>query len=125
MDGGRRAGAGVGGSAAGTARTAVVGQLAEVLRGQGVVVETEVGESVFRCDLALRREGDVGHRLAVLVDTDERVAADSLLERLTTHPRALATGGWRVHHVLTGDWAREPDAVVARLLDTLDRPTDS
>jgi hypothetical protein len=103
----------------------VVEQLAEALRGRGVVVETAVGESVFRCDLAVRREGDEGHRLAVLVDTPERVAADSLLERLTTHPRALTTGGWRVHHVLTGDWTRDPDAVLTRLLDTLSRPTDT
>ncbi|GAA1615946.1 WGR domain-containing protein [Kribbella sancticallisti] len=105
-------------------RSAVVAQLAEALRAHGVEVDTAVGESVFRCDLALKRPGDEGHRLAVLVDTPERVAADSLLERLTTHPRALSTGGWRVHHVLTGDWARDPDAVLARLLDTLDRPTD-
>jgi hypothetical protein len=107
------------------AGTAVVGQLTEALRSRGVVVEVGVGESVFRCDLALRRDGEVGHRVAVLVDTDERVAGDSLLERLTTHPRALVTGGWRVQHVLIGDWAREPDAVLARLLDTLDRPSDS
>jgi hypothetical protein len=80
---------------------------------------------VFRCDLALRRREDEGHRLAVLVDTPERIAADSLLERLTTHPRALTTGGWRTHHVLTGDWTTNPDAVLARLLDTLNRPTDN
>jgi hypothetical protein len=60
----------------------------------------------------------------VLVDTPERIAADSLLERLSTHPRALAAGGWRVHHVLVGDWTRDPDAVIARLLDALDRPVD-
>jgi hypothetical protein len=106
-------------------RSTVVEQLAERLRAEGVVVETEVGESVFRCDLALRRPEDEGHRLAVLVDTPERIAADTLLERLTTHPRALTTGGWRTHHVLTGDWTSNPDAVVARLLDTLNRPTDN
>jgi hypothetical protein len=114
-------------TAAGGAGTsgAVIEQLAEALRARGVEVSTAVGESVFRCDLALRRPGDEGHRLAVLVDTPERIAADSLLERLSTHPRALAAGGWRVHHVLTGDWDRDPDAVVARLLDSLDRPVDS
>ncbi|MEV8373456.1 AAA domain-containing protein [Kribbella sp. NPDC056861] len=100
-------------------KSAVVDQLTRALRDNGIVVETAVGESVFRCDLALRLPDDTGHRLAVLVDTPERLAADTLLERLTTHPRALATGGWRTHHVLTGDWAGNPDAVLARLLDTL------
>jgi hypothetical protein len=106
-------------------RSAVAEQLAERLRAEGVVVETEVGESVFRCDLALRHPTDEGHQLAVLIDTPERIAADSLLERLTTHPRALTTGGWRIHHVLTGDWTSNPDAVLARLLDTLNRPADN
>jgi hypothetical protein len=104
--------------------TAVVGQLRRALEERGVEVETAVGESVFRCDLALRLPGDEGHRLAVLVDTAERVAADSLLERLTTHPRALTATGWRVHHVLSTDWIRSPDAVVDHLIDALHRPTD-
>ncbi|QNE21035.1 DUF4011 domain-containing protein [Kribbella qitaiheensis] len=116
-----RAAGGVGGPL----RSAVVEQLAKRLREQGVVVETEVGESVFRCDLALRRPEDEGHRIAVLVDTSERIAADSLLERLTTHPRALATGGWQVHHVLTTDWTNTPDAVITHLTDALNRPTDT
>lgn len=87
-------------------------------------METAVGESVFRCDLALKLPGDVGHRLAVLVDTRERVSADTLLERLTTHPRALTTTGWRVHHVLSTDWARSPEIVVTQLLEALRRPVD-
>ncbi|HET6291995.1 MAG TPA: AAA domain-containing protein, partial [Kribbella sp.] len=108
----------------GGVRAAVVEQVAEGLRGLGVVVESSVGESVFRCDLAVRLPGDSGHRLAVLVDTPARLASDSLLERLTTHPRALTTTGWRVHHVLTTDWTQNPEAVLTRLLDTLNRPID-
>ncbi|WP_328996453.1 AAA domain-containing protein [Kribbella sp. NBC_01245] len=121
------ASAGLGVRRAGTARetSAVVRQLADALREVGgIEVETDVGESVFRCDLALRRTGETGHRLAVLVDTPERVAADSLLERLGTHPRALTTGGWQVRHVLTTDWTQNPEAVVAGLQEVLARPTD-
>lgn len=103
----------------------MVEQLRWALEGRGVVVETGVGESVFRCDLALKLPGDVGYRVAVLVDTPERVKADSLLERLTTHPRALTATGWRVHHVLTTDWTRAPNTVVDQLVDALHRPTDT
>ena len=84
-----------------------------------------MGESVFRCDLALKLPADNGYRLAVLVDTPDRVAADTLLERLTTHPSALTTTGWHVHHVLTTDWTRSPESVITHLLDTLHRPTDN
>ncbi|HZX05933.1 AAA domain-containing protein [Kribbella sp.] len=104
--------------------TPVIEQLATALQKAGVDVDVAVGESVFRCDLALKLPGDGGYRLAVLVDTPDRVASDTLLERLTTHPSALTTTGWRVHHVLTTDWARSPEAVVAQLLDALQRPVD-
>jgi hypothetical protein len=107
------------------ATSAVISQLAEALRARGLEVDTAVGESVFRCDLALSRPGDPGHRLAVLVDTPTRLASDTLLERLTTHPRALATGGWQVHHVLTTDWTQSPTTVLTRLEDALNRPTDT
>ncbi|HEY3514337.1 MAG TPA: AAA domain-containing protein [Kribbella sp.] len=104
--------------------TPVVEQLAAALEARGVEVDVAVGESVFRCDLALKLPEDSGYRLAVLVDTPDRVAADTLLERLTTHPSALTTTGWRVHHVLTTDWTRSPEAVVSQLLDELHRPVD-
>lgn len=104
---------------------AVVEQLRVALEARGVEVEMGVGESVFRCDLALKLPGDPGHRLAVLVDTPERLAADSLLERLTTHPRALTTTGWRVHHVLTTDWTRTPDTVINHLVESLHHPMDN
>ncbi|WP_405062698.1 AAA domain-containing protein [Kribbella sp. NBC_01505] len=103
---------------------AVVTQLQQALESHGIEVETTVGNSVFRCDLALRLPGDTGYRMAVLVDTPARVSADSLLERLTTHPAALKTTGWRVHHVLTTDWIQSPETVLTHLLDTLHRPTD-
>ena len=103
----------------------MVEQLRVALEARGVEVETGVGESVFRCDLALKLPGDAGHRLAVLVDTPERLAADSLLERLTTHPRALTVTGWRVHHVLTTDWTRTPKTVIDQLVETLHRPVDN
>jgi hypothetical protein len=104
--------------------TPVIDQLAAALEARGVEVDAAVGESVFRCDLALKLPDDDGYRLAVLVDTPDRVAADTLLERLTTHPSVLTTTGWRVHHVLTTDWTRSPETVISQLLDALHRPVD-
>jgi hypothetical protein len=101
-------------------REAVVEQLAEALRGRGVEVRLDVGDSAFRCDLALRRPGEQGYRVAVLVDTRERLASDPAYERLTAHHRALAGGGWVVANVLTSEWFRDPAAVVTRLVAVLD-----
>jgi len=106
-------------------REAVVSQLAEALPGRGVDVRLDVGESAFRCDLALRLPGETGYRVAVLVDTPARVASDSTYERLSTHNRALAGGGWVVTNVLTTDWLRDPAGVVDRLQSVLRRPHSS
>jgi hypothetical protein len=103
------------------AAVTVVGQLAEALQRRGVEVRPDIGESAFRCDLALRRPGDRGYRVAVLVDTPARVASDSTLERLSTHHRALAGAGWVVSDVLTSDWLRDPDGVTDRLIEVLER----
>ena len=40
-------------------------------------VAERVGQSAFRCDLAVRRPGDDAHRVAVLVDTPARVGPAS------------------------------------------------
>jgi hypothetical protein len=90
-----------------------------------VDVRLDVGESAFRCDLALRLPGETGYRVAVLVDTPARVASDSTYERLSTHNRALAGGGWVVTNVLTADWLRDPDGVVDRVQSVLRRPQSS
>ena len=66
----------------------------------GCVVAERVGQSAFRIDLAVRRPGDDEHRVAVLVDHAERVAAQPLAERLLGHPGVLRATGWRVVHVL-------------------------
>jgi AAA domain/REase_MTES_1575 len=103
------------------AAVTVVGQLAEALQRRGVEVWPDIGESAFRCDLALRRPGDRGYSVAVLVDTPARIASASTLERLSTHHRALAGAGWVVSDVLTSDWLRDPDSVTDRLIEVLDR----
>ena len=77
-----------------------------------------MGRSRFRADLALRRPGEAEHRVAVLVDTPERAAAEAVDERLLSHPAVLRAAGWQVAHVLTKDWYEDP-ATVARTLEAL------
>jgi len=93
----------------------VADQLAEALLRSGVEVARDVGASRFRCDLALRRPGEADHRVAVLVDTPARTAAEGVEERVLSHPAVLRAAGWQVAHVLTKDWYEDPDRVVATL----------
>ena len=91
------AAAGVLARAAGAVRAAsaaaavppIVEQIADAVRAAGVEVVAGVGQSAFRCDLALRPPGAAAHTVGVLVDQSARLAAHSLDERRVTQPTAL------------------------------------
>ncbi len=91
---------------------ATASQLAEALRARGHLVVERVGQSGFRVDLAVRRQEDEEHRVAVLLDHAERVGSQPVPERALGHPGVLRATGWRVVHVLTRDWHERPDAAV-------------
>lgn len=92
----------------------VLAQLAAALRARGHHVDEQVGQSRFRCDLAVRGQGEI-YQLGVLVDTDAHYSNPDVLERYVSRPRILSAFGWRVLQVLTRDWFQDPDAVVDRV----------
>jgi predicted DNA-binding WGR domain protein len=94
---------------------AVVEQLAAALRERGYAVDLNVGQSKFRCDLAVRSKGDSLYQLGILVDTDGHYANPNLLDRYLMQPSILRAFGWRFALVLTKDWYHAPDDVLARL----------
>jgi predicted DNA-binding WGR domain protein len=94
---------------------AVVKQLAAALRRRGYAVDLHVGQSKFRCDLAVRSDSDSLYQLGILVDTDGHYANPNLLDRYLMQPSILRAFGWRFALVLTKDWYHNPDDVLARL----------
>jgi hypothetical protein len=105
------AGAALSAAAAAPVSDAATAQLAAALRARGLDVAEQVGQSAFRCDLAVRRPGEPAYRVAVLVDTPSRVAGQPVAERMLGHPAVLAAAGWKVVHVLTKDWLESPTEV--------------
>jgi predicted DNA-binding WGR domain protein len=94
---------------------AVVEQLAAALRARGHSVDLNVGQSRFRCDLAVRSPSDSLYQLGILVDTDGHYANPNLLDRYLMQPSILRAFGWRFALVLTKDWYHTPDDVLNRL----------
>jgi very-short-patch-repair endonuclease len=62
----------------------------------------------------VRRPDVEDYQLAVLVDSQPR-AHDNEQERYVDRPRALASTGWTVAHVLAKDWLADPEYVTERL----------
>ena len=94
---------------------AVVEALAAALRSRGYAVETNVGQSKFRCDLTVRTNSESLYQLGILVDTEAHYASRDLLDRYLMQPSILRAFGWRFALVLTKDWYHTPDDVLARL----------
>ena len=94
---------------------AVVEGLAKALRSRGHAVDLNVGQSRFRCDLAVRSNSDSLYQLGILVDTDGHYANPNLLDRYLMQPAILRAFGWRFALVLTKDWYHNPEDVLSRI----------
>ncbi|HYG34730.1 MAG TPA: WGR domain-containing protein, partial [Clostridia bacterium] len=77
--------------------------------------DINVGQSKFRCDLAVRSSSDALYQLGVLIDTDGHYANPNLLDRYLMQPSILRAFGWRFALVLTKDWYHTPEDVLNRL----------
>ncbi|MCY2995332.1 MAG: AAA domain-containing protein [Planctomycetota bacterium] len=98
----------------------LAGQLAAALVEHGYQVDRAVGESHFRCDLAIRRPGDAAYRLGILLDNETYYEQADLLERDMMRPRLLRVFGWKVTVVLAKDWYQDRAAVLDRCLRLLE-----
>jgi predicted DNA-binding WGR domain protein len=107
-----------------SAKDAVVDKLAAALRDRGFVADTNVGQSKFRCDIAVRQSSQSLYQLAILIDTDAHYANENLLDRYLLQPGVLRAFGWRFTFVLTKDWYHQPEEVLTRLEKLiLDQPS--
>lgn len=97
------------------AHDAVVEQLASALRERGCVVDTNIGQSRFRCDLAVCAADGRTYALGIIIDTEIFYANPDIAELCVTRPGILRAFGWRVMIVLTRDWWHEPEAVLERI----------
>lgn len=100
----------------------VADQLTTALRARGWAAETQVGQSRFRCDVAVRPAGAAQHQLAILMDA---TGDAGVLERFHTQPAILKAFGWEVLVVLTKDWWHEPMAVIERVERVLRGETEA
>jgi len=99
-----------------TASEPVIDQLARALRKQGIQVDTHVGQSRFRCDLALRDGPGTEYRLALQVDSRAHYANADMIERHFGQPSILRAFGWTILPILAREWLDDPEAVLARII---------
>jgi predicted DNA-binding WGR domain protein len=91
---------------------AIAKQIATALRERGWDADTQIGQSRFRCDVAVRSQGAPQHQVGLLLDVTGRTG---VLERFHTQPSILKAFGWQVLVILAKDWWHDPAGVIERI----------
>ena len=106
-------------------QTIIRRQLKEQLIALGHEVAEEVGQSDFKCSLAVkRRPEDEHYSLAILIDDERHYRNDNLIEQYYQRPAILGHFGWRVLPVYSKDWLHQPQKVMEWVLKALMEPAD-
>ncbi|BDS07076.1 DNA helicase [Oceaniferula spumae] len=107
------------GISAGDVETASSSALSQTLRSalieRGYHVDSQVGQSNFRCDLALRHAGEENYQLGILLVDSETSENVPIIEQYVLRPSLLESFGWRVLEVLAKDWHDAPDEVLEKI----------
>jgi len=100
--------------------TLVRQQLKEQLLAHGYEVEGPIGQSDFKCSLAVKKKGeDEEYALALLIDDEDHYRNDNRIEQYYLRPAALRSFGWKVLPVYAKDWLHQPQKVMEQILKIL------
>ena len=101
-------------------KTVIVGQIAEALRKKGYTVDTGIGSSDFKLDLAVVNPQQSGrYMLGIICDGSGYYRLKTARDREVVQPSVLRMLGWRLVHIWSLDWLLHPDVVMKKLLDQL------
>jgi predicted DNA-binding WGR domain protein len=96
--------------------TIVRGQLRERLEARGYEVAEQVGQSGFKCSLAVKRHReDRQYSLAILIDDEQHYRNSNLIEQYYQRPAMLRSFGWTVLPVYAKDWLSQPQRVMEQV----------
>ncbi len=97
----------------------IVSQLQKALEAKGWQVETNIGQSHFKCDLAITKPGNNSYSLGILVDKPEHYNNENVLEQYCQKPQLLNAFGWKINRVLAKDWLERPERVLEKIENSL------
>jgi len=95
----------------------VVKQIKERLQKLGYEVAEHVGQSDFKCSLAVKiKSDDEEYAMSILLDDDRHYSNHNLVEQYYQRPAILRSFGWRSMHVFSKDWLHNPERVMEQIL---------
>ncbi len=107
-------------STTGPAVTIVLKEIKQQLEKLGYEVDAQVGQSGFKCSLAVKKNADdEEYTLSVLIDDDNHYTNNNLVEQYYQRPAILRSFGWRSMHVLAKDWLQQREKVMEEIVKRL------
>jgi predicted DNA-binding WGR domain protein len=98
-------------------------QIRQQLQALGYEVDELIGQSDFKCSLAVKaKPGDQAYTLGILLDDEKHYLNDNLIEQYYQRPAILERFGWRVLSVFSRDWLHQPQKVMELICKMLDGP---
>ncbi|RYZ56444.1 MAG: DUF4011 domain-containing protein [Sphingobacteriales bacterium] len=99
----------------------VADEIKVALEGKGYSVDSNIGQSTFKCSLGVRKNGADGHyQLGILVDDSTHYQNHDLVEQYFQRPGILKSFGWDVVTVFAKDWWESPESVLQKLTSKLE-----
>ncbi len=101
--------------------TVIRQELKQQLEALGHEVAEQVGQSDFKCSLAVKaRPDDTQYSLGILIDDDEHYRNKNLVEQYCQRPAILRAFGWQILSVFAKDWLHQPQKVMEQITRALD-----
>lgn len=109
-----------------TGDSVILAEIREQLEQQGFSVTEQVGQSGFKCSLAVKAKADdKAYTLSVIVDDDRYYQHNNVLEQYYQRPAILESFGWKTMTVYAKDWLLQPQRVLEELLKHLGKQADA
>ncbi|MBO9154413.1 AAA domain-containing protein [Chitinophaga sp. GCM10012297] len=103
--------------------TVILKEIREQLEQQGLEVSEQIGQSGFRCSLAVKADPkDKAYALGIQVDDEAWYQHENVLEQYYQRPAVLESFGWQVLTVYAKDWLQQPQKVIEEILRRLGKP---
>lgn len=98
-------------------KNSVLEQIKQALEKEGYEVAAYVGQSSFKCSLAVKaKKEDTEYTLGILLDDDLHYSNENLMEQYFQRPAVLQSFGWRTITLFAKDWFQHPDRVLQQLI---------
>lgn len=104
-------------------------QIAKTLKTRGHIVNTNIGRSNFKVDVAIVDSHDNGnYSMGILLDGEVYHDTQTTRDREIVQPTILNLLGWKIMRVWSVDWINNPERVIARIEHVLNqehKPTET